>query len=227
MFVVKRKGNKIISHTQICETFPYIAHGPSGAVVKTSQKNTYLLVLVDSFTKFVFISPVRNTKSKTVINELNKIFKIFGNPRRLICDAGSAFTSKWFVNYCQGKNIRQHVIATAVPRSNGQVERFNRTILDALRTMGSSTDNNQWDKHIASIQQGINSTISKTTSATPSEVFFGYRLQTDSDQLINENEEQLVDVTKLRNSVNNQIQANAEKQKRIFDAKRKPAKNYR
>lgn len=221
-----KKEGKLFPIPKYARPFHTLHMDHLGPFVKTSQKNTYLLVLVDSFTKFVFISPVRNTKSKTVINELNKIFKIFGNPRRLICDAGSAFTSKWFVNYCQGKNIRQHVIATAVPRSNGQVERFNRTILDALRTMGSSTDNNQWDKHIASIQQGINSTISKTTSATPSEVFFGYRLQTDSDQLINENEEQLVDVTKLRNSVNNQIQANAEKQKRIFDAKRKPAKNY-
>ncbi|CAG9781845.1 unnamed protein product [Diatraea saccharalis] len=33
------------------------------------------------------------------------------------------------------------------------------------------------------MQQGLNSTIHKTINAVPSEVFFGYRLRTDSDSL--------------------------------------------
>lgn len=221
-----KKEGKLFPIPKYARPFHTLHIDHVGPFVKTTQKNTYLLVTVDSFTKFVFISPVKNTKSQIVINELDKIFKIFGNPRRIICDAGSAFTSKLFVNYCERKNIRHHVIATAIPRSNGQVERFNRTILDALRTMGASTDNNKWDTHIASIQQGINSTINKTTLSTPSEVFFGFRLQTDSDQLINENEEQLVDVSLLRHNVNKRIQDNAKKQKHAFDSKRKPAQTY-
>lgn len=198
-----------------------------GPFIKTTKNNTYLLVVVDSFTKFVFIAAVRNTKSKLVIAELNKIFKIFGNTKRLICDAGSAFTSKSFVKYCNDKNIRQHVIATAMPRSNGQVERYNATILEALRSMGANTDCNQWDKHIDQIQQGINSTVNKTTSAIPSEVFFGYRLQMDSDKVISDNEQQSVDVTELRKEVDYKIQRCAEKQKENFDAKRKAAYKFK
>lgn len=197
-----------------------------GPFVKTTHKNTYLLVTVDSFTKFVFISPVRNTKSQVVLNELNKVFTVFGNPKRLICDAGSAFTSHLFVKFCNDKNIRRHVIATAMPRSNGQVERYNRTILEALRSMGANTDNNKWDIHIPNIQQGINSTVNKTTSAVPSEVFFGYRLQTDSDKLVNENEEKFIDVTALRNRVSDNIESSANQQKQAFDSKRKEARIY-
>lgn len=197
-----------------------------GPFVKTTQQNSYLLVIVDSFTKFVFIAPVRNTKSKVVINELNKIFKVFGNPKRIICDAGSAFTSKLFVEFCRDKNIRHHVIATAMPRSNGQVERYNRTILDALRSSGANTDSNKWDQHIASIQQGINSTVNKTTSATPSEVFFGYRLLTDSDKFADSDCEQIIDMTTLRKTVHDKIKTNAEKQKQAFDSKRREAHIY-
>lgn len=197
-----------------------------GPFVKTTLGNTHILVTVDSFTKFVFISPVRNTKSRVVINELNKIFKVFGNPKRIICDAGSAFTSHTFVNFCKEKHIRHHIIATAIPRSNGQVERYNRTILDALRSMGSSTDDNKWDQNIYNIQQGINSTINKTTSAVPSEVFFGYRIQTDSDKFLSDNEDHTVDVTSLRSNVSKLITANATKQKQKFDAKRKEARIY-
>lgn len=221
-----KKEGRLFSIPKYARPFHTLHIDHLGPFVKTTRKNTYLLVTVDSFTKFVFISPVRNTKSQVVINELDKIFNVFGNPKRLICDAGSSFTSKLFVKYCTDKYIRQHVIATAVPRSNGQVERYNRTILDALRSMGASTDNNKWDTHIASIQQGINSTVNKTTSAVPSEVFFGYRLQTDADKLVNEDEQSPIDVTTLRNSVNSRILANAEKQKQSFDSKRKSARIY-
>lgn len=198
-----------------------------GPFVKTTQQNCYLLVLVDSFTKFVFISAVKNTKSKVVVNELNKIFKVFGNPKRVVCDAGSAFTSKLFTSYCKDRNIRAHIIATAVPRSNGQVERYNQTILEALRSMGADTENNKWDQHITNIQQGINSTINKTTSAVPSEIFFGYRIRMNNDMITDDdNTERSVDVTALRNTVDANIKKDAERQKAAFDSKRKDAPNY-
>lgn len=196
-----------------------------GPFIKTTKKNAYLLVIVDSFTKFVFIVAVKNTKSRIVINELNKIFKIFGSPKRLICDAGSAFTSKAFSSYCNDLNIRRHIIATAVPRSNGQVERYNRTILDALRSLSADTNNNKWDDHITNIQQGINSTINKTTTAVPSEVFFGYRIRMMNDRIADDME-QSVDVTALREKVDQNIKKSAESQKAAFDSKRKLAPNY-
>lgn len=198
-----------------------------GPFVKSTQQNSYLLVIVDAFTKFVFISAVKNTKSKIVINELNKIFKVFGNPKRLISDAGSAFTSKAFTSFCNERNIRAHVIATAIPRSNGQVERYNLTILEALRSMGANTDNNKWDQHITNIQQGINSTINKTTAAIPSEVFFGYRIRMNTDGIIDDDIDMTVDLTALRNKVDTNIQKAAEKQKAYFDTKRKEAPQYK
>jgi transposase InsO family protein len=198
-----------------------------GPFVKSTKKNTHLLVMVDSFTKFVFIAPVQNTKSKCVINELNNLFKVFGNPNRIICDAGSAFTSKMFRDFCIDRKIRQHVIATAMPRSNGQVERYNLTVLEAMRSKGADTDNNKWDTYITDIQQGINSTINKSTAAVPSEVFFGYRLQVDSDIPMDESNEQVVDVTALRKTVDKNIKMTAEKQKQLFDSKRKNAKDYK
>ncbi|KAI5635367.1 hypothetical protein NE865_11943 [Phthorimaea operculella] len=92
--------------------------------------------------------------------------------------------------------------------------------------MGANTDYNKWDQHITSIQQGINSTINKTTSAVPSEVFFGYRLQMNSDRTMSEIEESEVDVTALRKMVDDNIKVSAEKQKQMFDSKRANAPIY-
>lgn len=198
-----------------------------GPFVKTVNKNQYLLVTVDAFTKFVFISAVRSTKASAVIKELDNIAKTFGNPKRIITDAGSCFTSKEFSQYCTNKNIRSHVVATGMPRSNGQVERFNKTILEALKATGANSTDDRWDQYIKTLQQGLNSTVHKTTKAVPSEVFFGYRLRADTDYLRPELEdENIVDVTKLRKSVDENIKSNAQSQKQRFDQSRTKARVY-
>ena len=198
-----------------------------GPFVKSKSKNKYLLVVVDAFTKFVFISAVKNTKSSGVIKELENISSIFGNPKRIISDAGSCFTSHEFTQYCLNKNIRLHVVATGMPRSNGQAERFNKTILEALKAIGANTTENGWDQYVKVLQQGLNSTIHKTTKAVPSEVLLGYRLRMDSDSFAPElDDENFVDVTKLRERVDENIKTNAESQKQRFDKSRTKAYTY-
>ncbi|CAH2228158.1 jg4831 [Pararge aegeria aegeria] len=199
-----------------------------GPFVTTKNKNKYLLVVVDAFTKFVFISAVRKTNTAGVIKELENISKTFGNARRIITDAGSCFTSGKFAQYCANRNIRLHIVATGVPRANGQVERFNKTILESLKSMGADTTDDRWDQCIKALQQGLNSTIHKTTRAVPSEVMFGYRLRMDSDSLAPELEdEKLVDMSQLRERVDSNVKASAQYQKERFDKSRVKAKTYK
>jgi hypothetical protein len=114
-----------------------------------------------------------------------------------------------------------------MPRSNGQVERFNRTILDSLKTVGANTSDDNWDQYVKALQQGLNSTIHKSTKAVPSEVFLGYRLRTDSDSLAPQLDDgPVVDVTKLRKEVDTNIKSNALSQKRAFDKGRTKAHEY-
>lgn len=198
-----------------------------GPFVETKNKNKYLLVTVDAFTKFVFVNAVRSTETKYVIKELENVSKIFGNPKRIISDAGTSFTSHNFTEYCKIRNIRLHTIATGMPRSNGQVERFNKTILEAMRAMGAEVDDDKWDECLKMLQIGINSTVHKTTKAVPSEVLLGYRLRGDKDLLGPELDiESKIDVTRLRQCVAENLESNAELQKQRFDKKRINAKNY-
>lgn len=73
-----------------------------GPFVKSVENNSYVIVVVDAFTKFVFTKAVPNTRTGPVIQFLNEIIEIFGVPRRIICDRGTAFTSKNFTEFCQG-----------------------------------------------------------------------------------------------------------------------------
>lgn len=168
----KRPGklNPIEKHEIPMDTL-HIDH--LGPFVTSIKKNAYLIVIVDAFTKFVFLKAVPNTKTAPVTRYLREIIETFGVPRRIICDRGTAFTSKSFTDFCQDLGIKRVLCATATPRANGQVERMNRSILSALTS--STEDESRWDESISSIKWGINSTINSTTGKSPYEVFFGYR----------------------------------------------------
>ena len=124
-----------------------------GPFVKSVRKNSYLLVAVDGFTKFVFLRAVPNTKTGPVLKFLDEVIEMFGVPRRFICDRGTAFTSKSFKEYCLTLGVKQVLCATTTPRANGQVERMNRSILSAI--MASTNDENRWDEAVATVIRGL------------------------------------------------------------------------
>jgi transposase InsO family protein len=123
-----------------------------GPFVKTKTINTQLFLIKDAFTKFILLYPVKSTKSKLAIKCLQDMIKVFGVPRRIVCDRGRSFTSEEFQEFCGSIQTKIHFNAVATPRGNGQVERYNRTVLDSLATMGADLDDNCWDENIHNVQ---------------------------------------------------------------------------
>lgn len=67
-----------------------------GPFVRSRKGNMYLLIIIDAFTKFINITPVRDTKTVTAIYVFKEHFSYFGAPSRLITDRGTWFTSSKF-----------------------------------------------------------------------------------------------------------------------------------
>lgn len=114
----------------------------------------YILSLIDGFTKFLVIRAVKDTKTAPVIVFLTYLFGVYGVPTHVITDRGTAFTSHKFKNFLESKNIQHILNAVATPRANGQVERYNATILNALAT--SIRNDKDWSKPIEQTQFAIN-----------------------------------------------------------------------
>lgn len=194
-----------------------------GPFIKSKKGNTQLIVIVDGFTKFSIIEPVRNTKSKYVIKALNYLMDIFGVPIRLISDRGTAFTSHSFKTFCTENGIKHILNAVATPRANGQCERYNRTILASLAALNGDREDDNWDGHVKTVQRGLNSTVNKAIGTTPSEALFGTKLRNVSEAIIlNEIQDELdyVDLRQLRETVKQKIDSDQLKQKERFNAKR-------
>lgn len=70
-----------------------------GPFVRSRRGNTFILVIIDAFTKYVSLTAVMNTKTSSAINVFKNHFSYFGNPQRLITDRGSCFTSIQFKSF--------------------------------------------------------------------------------------------------------------------------------
>jgi transposase InsO family protein len=93
-------------------------------VKKTKAGNTQLFLIIDAFTKFILLYPVKSTKSKLAIKCLQDMIKVFGVPHRIICDHGRSFTSEEFREFCDHIQTKIHFNAVATPRGNGQNSHF-------------------------------------------------------------------------------------------------------
>ncbi|XP_017481076.1 PREDICTED: uncharacterized protein LOC108370282 [Rhagoletis zephyria] len=68
-----------------------------GPMETTKKAYNYILVVVDAFSKFVWLYPTKDTGAEAVIDRMKKQSSVFGNPRRIITDRGAAFTSNRFI----------------------------------------------------------------------------------------------------------------------------------
>lgn len=128
-----------------------------GPLPSTSKQYKHIFAVIDAFTKFVWLFPVRSTTSAESLNKLKVVQSTFGNPRRIIDDRGTAFTSKEFTGYLEEQKIGFCPITTGVPRANGQVERLNSIVIAVLTKL--SVDNPMtWYRHVDRVQRCINST---------------------------------------------------------------------
>lgn len=155
-----------------------------GPFVRSKARNSYILTIVDGFTKYLFAKPVKDTKTKSVIKALESLFADFAVPRRIITDRGTAFTSAQFKEFCVSKGIKHILNAVACPRANGQAERFNKTILTALSTQTHNKDERTWDEQLGKVQWGINNTINASTKKSASELLFGVQLNGPVDNML-------------------------------------------
>ncbi|GFW42142.1 transposon Tf2-11 polyprotein [Trichonephila clavipes] len=120
------------------------------------------------------------TLAAEVINRLENQRHVFENPTRIITDKGSAFTSSAFKDYCKKQNILQISITTGLPRSNGQIEKQNSTIIAVLSKL-SVDDAEKWYSHVPDLQEILNSTFQRSIKMTPFELLFGTKMKSCQD----------------------------------------------
>lgn len=203
-----------------------------GPLPSTKKCYKYLFTVIDAFSKFVWIYPVRSTSTRDALERLLLQQTTFGNPSRIITDKGSAFTSTEFETFCQEQSIEHITITTGVPRGNGQIERIHGTLIPVLAKL-SIDDPTQWFKFVPRLQRILNSTTTRSTKFTPFEVLTGVKMKQKEDLQIKQllDEEHILKVFEEREILRNEAKQNisrlqAENVKQ-YNKRRKPAHKYK
>jgi transposase InsO family protein len=157
-------------HIDFLGPFPMSLHG-----------NKYIMVITDQFTKWVEAFAVPDQSSETTARTLVEEFiSRFGAPLEIHTDQGRNFQSEMFRNLCKLLGVTQTRTTPYHPASNGQVERFNRTVLQMIRCYVDKTQNT-WDEQLPLILAAYRSTPHKATGISPNAMMLGREVHQASD----------------------------------------------
>jgi hypothetical protein len=93
----------------------------------------------------------------------------YGPPRYLLTDKGTQFNAKFFLAVCRELGIAKIFTTAYHPQTNGQVERFNRTIINSLRGYVERRQND-WDEYTSVIIFGYNCRVHSSLNLAPLEL---------------------------------------------------------
>ena len=93
------------------------------------------LIVVDTFSKWPEVVPMKVTTATRTIEELRSIFACWGLPEQIITDNGPQFTSEEFQKFVCSNGIKHSRTAPYHPQSNEAAERFVQTFKQAMKKM--------------------------------------------------------------------------------------------
>ena len=106
----------------------------------------WVYVTINKFSKWIEYKTLVQSTAKKALELFNNIIQRFGLQNSIIIDLGFTFTGSDFWDFCEDRCISIKYVSVAHPRANGQVERANGMILDALKKRLYEKDQKHLDK---------------------------------------------------------------------------------
>ncbi len=141
-------------------------------LTETSQGNKYIVVAIDYFTKYPEARALTNANAKSVANFIYEdIICRHGCPRKIISDRGSHFNNQVIEKLLEWFKIRHNLSTPYYPKTNGLVERFNKTLCESLTKLNEEREN--WDEYISPTLFAYRTKINKSTQFIPFHLTYG------------------------------------------------------
>jgi hypothetical protein len=131
-----------------------------------------VLVAIDKFTKWIEVKPVTYPKADRVLDFLDEIVQHYELPHRIITDLGSNINNHQFWEYREDSGIDFRYVSVAPPRANGQVERANGMVLDALKKRLHDAANTKGGKRIKELPNALWVLFTRPTKLTGQSPYF-------------------------------------------------------
>jgi transposase InsO family protein len=177
--ISERKRTRFLKLFPASEPLQYVAVDILGPLPETENGNRFLLVMTDRFSKLTRTVPLRSISAFTVTRAFcEKWVFVYGAPQYVLTDKCTQFTAKFVLAFFRELGIGKVFTTAEHPQTNGQMERFNRTIVNSLfnRTIVNSflgyesQYQNNWDEFPSAITFGYNCRIHSSLGLAPFEL---------------------------------------------------------
>jgi transposase InsO family protein len=138
------------------------------------SRNPLLLVIIDEFTRYPEVFPMRDQKASTIAEIfLKKFIPRYSVPRELLSDRGANFLSQLMMAICERLKIRKLNTTAYHPEANGANERSHRTLYTLLR--GLTEDNgSDWEEKLPMALWAYRVAYHRSIGTSPHEALFGF-----------------------------------------------------
>jgi len=149
--------------------------GPFTSSEVNGQSCTFMLLLVDVCTRFVYLRPLISKEAAVVASTLFTLFCDIGFPRILQSDNGTEFKNGLVIGLAKKMGIASRFVTPYHPRANGVAERFIGSSIRSVRKLikGNSS---AWAAALPAVQFALNTKVAALHKSTPYSLFFGRRL---------------------------------------------------
>ena len=154
-----------------------------GPLNLTKEKNKYILVIGDYFTRWMAAYSLPSQHAEVVTEKLvHEFISRFGMPLNIHSDQGRNFESSLFKEELKLLQIKKTSTTAYRPISNGLIERFNGTLGRMVKTFVDSNKTN-WDKHLDLLLAAYRATPHPATGYSPNMLMFKREINIPSDTL--------------------------------------------
>ncbi|EIE85471.1 hypothetical protein RO3G_10181 [Rhizopus delemar RA 99-880] len=139
--------------------------------VTSAQGNNFFLVLVDLFSRFTVLRPLRDKSAITVAKELVDIFCLIGFPKIIQSDNGKEFIAEVIEQMIKHSGIEHRLSNPYNPLGNSMNERY---VGLAKQIIVKRLDGvkNEWDIYLPSVQYAMNCKFARLHNSRPFCVMF-------------------------------------------------------
>jgi hypothetical protein len=158
----------------------------------THRGNKYILTVIDCFTRYCFIIPIKNKLATTVADALYKhIFVMFSAPVRILNDQGGEFENQIMERLCSRWGVDKVRTSALHPQTNSQVERLHRYIRKSLSILTHETKH--WGDYTDEVAYSYRVTPISGLGYSPYEILTGCEPRLPYDILMGDQANNVVD----------------------------------
>ena len=168
-------------HRQVKKKYPtrkYIVHeideqwqadlADVSLIAKENEGYRFLLTVIDIFSRYAWVRPLKSKKGEEVANAFKNIFLEGRIPKRVQTDQGKEFENRHVLSLFNEYNIELFSVKSAYKAAI--VERFNRTLKNKMWRYFTMSTKQKWTNVIQDIVYSYNHSVHRTLGCKPVDV---------------------------------------------------------